>query len=887
MRRAFPRRTLRAALVALALLLLAGWFLPSFLSVERYRRLLRSRLEANLGRRVTFGAMSFHLLPRPGFTTRDVLIDEDPRFGIEPFARIEKVDCDLGWKSLWKGRLILSGLDLERPSFNIVHTGDGGWNVKGLLTHAGYASSAALSDRAVRPNGPVQVAVEDGRINFKMDDVKKPFVVDDLKAQIVANAASHSLRFDLVGTPSRSDLMVPSPGPVEISGKWSPGPGNPHPLIASLRLRDSLLYSWLPLITGHNPEIYGLLDGDIGLAGTLDRLQARGQVRMTQVHRWELLPPTTSMPVTFQFQISADRKRQQVSIDQMNVSFAAAHLRLTGSITRAEPKVRMDIVLALQHSRLEDLGRMASLLSGSPLSRGATGDLDGLLSIHGPQGDEQFSGFISARNVVLKTPEGNFRVPQARFQIDRNTARLMPLRVKLAPHFSLSAEGSWGPENPSTVPRPAHGHGAHPKLQRAPSVKAARHLIYRLILSSNSASLHEVADFARRHGISFARTLDLTGQGSGIVLLEGKGWPLSRPEITGRIELDHAQLVAPGLTEPLNFPQAQIQVNGDHITANPIRLVIGRTEFTGSLDHQGARRDPWLFNAQCDHLTIEQAARWFEALGHRGPLSLLARIPGLASLTSRLQAGRDIFGSLNAKGTFRAKSVSYRNFNLAGFQSDIEISNRELRMARAHFTVAGGSGRGSTTVDLRRLPARITGHVHLARVQLATLAPRLPGQFRDIRGFLTAGGDFATRGLSRSEMAASLAGHAQVDLGDVSLGRFDPVQAAAAAMNWGHVVPVRSERSMVSARFDLLLHNGRAALTSQPFSFSDGRFKMGGFIGLGGDLDLILHADLSQVMRRGTSTAKEEDDPRAASANFHIQGSIFSPRVKREPAVEK
>ena len=888
MRRAFPRRTLRTALVALTLLFLAGWLLPSFLSVDRYRRLLRNRLETNLGRRVTFGGLSFHLLPRPGFTAKNVVINENPRFGIEPFARIKQVDCDLGWKSFWKGRLNLTGLDLERPSFNIVHGRGEGWNVKGLFPHAGYASLTPLPERGVRPTGPVRVSVEDGRINFKMGDVKKPFVVDDLNATIVADAASRLLRFDLVGAPSRSDLMVPSPGAVEVFGTWSPGQGNVHPLTASLRVHDSLLYSWLPLITGHNPEIYGLLDGDIELAGTVDRLQAHGQVQMTQVHRWELLPPTTSTPVIFQFQISADRERQQISIDQMSVSFAAAHLRLTGSVNRAEPKVWVDMALAFQHSRLEDLGRMASLLSGSPLPRGATGDVDGLLSIRGPQDDVQFSGLISARNLVLKTPAGNFRVPQARLQIDRNAAHLLPVRIKLAPHFSLAAEGSWGPEKASTIPRPAHVHRTQPNPHRTPTVKAARPLTYRLILSSSSASLSEVADFARRYGIAVTKTLEVTGQGSGIVLLEGKGWPLSRPKVTGRIDLDDAQLVTPGLTEPLKIPIAQIQVNGDHIVANPVFLVIGRTEFTGSLDHQGSRHDPWLFNAQCDHLTIEQAAQWFETLGHRRALSLLDRIPGLASLASRLQAGRDIFGTLNAEGIFAAQSVSYRNFNLAGFRSWVEISNRKVRISRAQFTVAGGAGGGSTTVDLGQFPARVTGRFHLARILLGPLAPDLPGQLRDIRGFLTASGNFATRGLSRSEMAASLAGHAQVILGNVSTGNFDPVQAAANAMHWGHVVPAGSERSTASARFDLLFHNGRAVLTSEPFSFGAGRFKMGGFVGPGDNLDLILRADLSDVIRRGASPVKEEeDDPRATAANFHIQGSIFNPQVKWGSAVEK
>ncbi|MGH9433170.1 MAG: AsmA-like C-terminal region-containing protein, partial [Terriglobia bacterium] len=780
----------------------------------------------------------------------------------------------------------LSGLDLERPSFNIVLASGEGWNVERLLRRQGYSSFAPATARDLRLRGLLQVNVDDGRVNFKMNGVKKPFIIDDLKAQFFAAPASRSLRFSLVGTPSRTDLMAPSPGPVEISGMWSPGHGNTRPLTASLRLRDSLLYSWVPLITGRNPEIYGLMDGDIGIEGTLDRLKAQGHLQITQIHRWELVPPTSPMPVTFQFEASADRHRQQVFIDEMNVSFAAAHLHLTGSVRRAGPSTRMDLVLAVQRSRLEDLVRMASQLSGRQVPPEVAGDLDGLLTIRGSRGDEHFAGFLGARNLVLRTPAGNFPVPQAGVRIDQNMARLTPVRIELAPHFSLLAEGYWGPETPAVAHHLTPGRSLRRRPQSAMPENAAGR-VYRVTLSSNSASLHDAVQLARNLGISFARRLDLTGQGSGTFVLEGQGWPPSRPEITGRIDLAHAQLVAPGLTEPLKFPKAQIQVRGDHIAANLVILLIGGSKFSGSLEHQGSRRDPWLFKAHCDHLTIEQAAQWFEALGHREPVSLLARIPGLASLASRLQASRDILSSLNAKGTFRADSVSYRHFTLAGFQSEVQISNRTVRISGAKFGLAGGKGQGSAIVDLRPLPARVAAQAHLDHGQLAAFASHLPGQFRGVRGFVSADGDFTARGLSRPEMAASLAGHAQVELHNATFGGFDPVQAAATAMDWGRLVPVRAEQNLRLARFDLVLHNGKAAVSSGPLTVGGANFNVGGSIEPGGSLNLTLIADLSHVTRHWAEIEKEEDDPKAAVADFRISGPYFSPRVELAPAAPK
>ncbi|MGH9454534.1 MAG: AsmA family protein, partial [Terriglobia bacterium] len=691
----------------------------------------------------------------------------------------------------------------------------------------------------------LEVDVEDGRVNFKMDDVKKPFVIDDLKAQFFADPGSHSFRFDVVGTPLRTDLMVPSPGAVEISGRWSPRRDSAHPLTASLSLRDSLLYSWLPLITGRNPEIYGLMDGDVSVEGTLDRLEAQGQLRITQAHRWELLPPTSPMPVNLQFEVRADRGRRQVSIGHLNINFAAAHLHLTGSVFRAEPSTRMDLVLLVQHSRLEDLTTMASQLSGREVPREVTGELDGLLTIRGARGDEQVAGSLGAHSLVLRTPAGEFPVPQALIRIDQNTARLLPVRIKLAPHFSLVAEGYWGPGIAAGAGRPAPQLRLGRNGQSPIPGNAGSGRMYRLTLSSSSAPLHEVARFARDLGVSFARRLDLTGQGSGTLVLEGQGWPPAKPGITGRIDLAHSQLVAPGLTEPLKFPKAEIQFDGDHIEANPALLFMGGSKFSGSLEHSGSWRNPWLFNVQCDHLTIEQAAQWFEALGHRDPVSLLSRIPGLASLTSRLRAGRDIFGSLNAKGTFRAGSVSYHDFDLAGFQSEIQVSNRVVRITHVKFAVAGGKGQGSATVDLQPLPARVAAQSYLTHVKLTALSSHLPSPLHDIRGLLSASADFTTRGLSRSEMAASFAGNAQIELHHVSLGSFDPVQAAATAMDWGRLVPVRAPQTLRLARFDLLLRNGQAKVSPETLKVGGGSFNIGGSIERGGSLNLTLQADLS------------------------------------------
>ena len=61
-------RFVRRLLIAMPLVILVAWLVPPFFSAERYRRRLEAGLQQALRRPVTFGAVSFRLLWRPGFT---------------------------------------------------------------------------------------------------------------------------------------------------------------------------------------------------------------------------------------------------------------------------------------------------------------------------------------------------------------------------------------------------------------------------------------------------------------------------------------------------------------------------------------------------------------------------------------------------------------------------------------------------------------------------------------------------------------------------------------------------------------------------------------------------------------------------------------------------
>src|ERR1035438_7453209 len=173
------RQRARNFSIAILLLALAAWILPSYFSAERYRRRLQVGLEQELRRPVKFGALSFRLLPRPGFSIENAEVEEDPDFGSEPFARVDRIQCDLRWGSVWRSRKDFARLRLYRPSFNLVLNATGEWNVGRLLRQSGVTAPAGAGPDAAssRVGEPLDLEVEDAHIDFKVGANKKPFAL--------------------------------------------------------------------------------------------------------------------------------------------------------------------------------------------------------------------------------------------------------------------------------------------------------------------------------------------------------------------------------------------------------------------------------------------------------------------------------------------------------------------------------------------------------------------------------------------------------------------------------------------------------------------------------------------------------------------------------------
>lgn len=850
------RLSVRKVVVGLLLALVAGWLIPSFFSAERYRTRLESRLSAAFHRPVRFGALSFHLLPRPGFSMDNLIVGEDPAFGYEPFARVDRVNCDLRWTSLWASGLDCSRLSFERPSFNLVRNAQGEWNVANLLR----AGASSISPG--RPPRHLNIDAEDARLDIKLGEEKVPFAVTDVSARVEIDRARGHVTFHVAGSPVRTDLMLPTPGRLQLDGEWAPGKSPAGPLDARLRTEGAMLYDWIPLITGRNPDLYGLLDAQIQLTGSRQDLKVQGQARLTQLHRWDQPSPARDLPVHFTFRAQLERSPARLQVESLDASFRNSRLHLSGAFTAPFRSPGLDLVGAVERSHLEDFLSLARRLGFQSGEVSATGRVDGLLTVQGSSAQPLVGGFVGIREARLTTPAGTFPVSEIALRVEPKVIRLAPLRLTLAPHVELVAQG-------------AIRRRERIRRLRAERAPAFGPFHYELRLTAQSLPLHDLLRFGRSAGVHLAEGLDARGSASAQVALTGRLWPFERPRVKGRVEVHAAQLLIPGLTEPLNIPRASIRVQGEHTTVDPVVAVMGSTVFRGRLDHRGMSSEPWRFNLRAAHLDWAEGALWFTALGKRRPVPLLERLPGIRSLVESRAAARNLFALLSARGEFSTPSLTYRALKLRDFKASVEIADRVVRVRNASFRAGGGRGEGTAVADLTRLPARVKASVKLEGARLHPLAAYLPASLRELRGVYSGRANFQTRGLSRQEMATALEGQASVQLRDVSCPGFDPRAALERAVREVTKFP-HAEPELREVSAQLRFNGPSIQLSTLPVRWAGAQWSLAGTYHLGGAANLRLSADLRGLADHGllAEAAGPSADGLPGRLELHLAGPL-------------
>ena len=197
---------------------------------QRLKWRIVGSLSRGMGRPVEVGTVHVRFLP-PGFELNDLRVADDPALSAEPILRAAEVTAFVRLRSLFRGRLELSRLEITDPSLNLARGPDGRWNVQPLLEHSARTPrkpnpEAANSDKPAFP----YIEATGARINFKSGLEKEPFALINADLSLWQDSdISWGMR--LKGEPVRTDLSLSDTGILRLDGTWQ----------RSVELRDTPL----------------------------------------------------------------------------------------------------------------------------------------------------------------------------------------------------------------------------------------------------------------------------------------------------------------------------------------------------------------------------------------------------------------------------------------------------------------------------------------------------------------------------------------------------------------------------------------------------------------------------------------------------------------------
>ena len=288
------RRRLAYLLIALlAVLVLA--FIPPLVNVSRFQRRVDSNISAALGRPVHFDRLSLSLLPVPGFTLENLVIEEDPAFGYEPTLHADEVRINLRLSSLWRRRVEFSSISFTDPSVNLVHNSDGRWNLQALLLQASHISAAptAQTHAGPAPRFPY-IEATGARVNLKLDGEKTPV---SLTAADFAlwQPAEHQWRLRIEAHPLRTDIAPGDSGTLRVEGTL--GGDGEHTSLAEVPIdlhatwQEAQLGGLTSLLLGRDAGLRGDLAASLAMLGTIGRNGITATLSVDNARRADFIPP--------------------------------------------------------------------------------------------------------------------------------------------------------------------------------------------------------------------------------------------------------------------------------------------------------------------------------------------------------------------------------------------------------------------------------------------------------------------------------------------------------------------------------------------------------------------------------------------------------------------
>jgi hypothetical protein len=534
---------IRMLFAALAAVLLLGLVAP-LVEVAFLSGPIQAALEETLGRKVRIGAVHLTLFAGPGFSLDKVSIDEDPRFGLEPFAYVETLEARVRPDKLLFGRLQIASLRFVHPSLNLVKQADGAWNVVALLGRISAPRRAPL-------NMFPALVLSEARLDFKFGLRKTTFYVAEADLDLYPQR-SGSITVRFAGSPARSDRTGRGFGHFRGEVTWPLSPSSADSqLQADLTLDPSDLSDLTTLLEGYDIGIHGTVSTNAHIKGPSSNLTVTGELRMEDVHRWDLLP-AKGEDWRIRYRGSVDLMTHLLDLEtipaqQNQPSPIALRLRVNDFLGQTNWGF-LATLEGIPAGRLLPLAQRFGLTPPDGIS--LDGSLQGVIGYSSRGG---FSGQIGFTDVTASLPGvPPLHAAEATATVERSRVHLEPVQLDLAGSATVEASAGYDP--------------------------SSRNL--EVLLNATGTPIHPLATalrswFATTPGLSDFLSGEVTG------LIRYTQSPSALPDWTAQLNIAGAALQPSGISAPLTDVAAHLSLDAGDLSLTRVSATLGDIHLTG------------------------------------------------------------------------------------------------------------------------------------------------------------------------------------------------------------------------------------------------------------------------------------------------------------------
>jgi AsmA-like C-terminal region/AsmA family len=759
------RRWLRWPLlivVFIALVWLLGVAITLLIGHTRLHERLTHRLESVFGRHVEVGYYEFSLWSGPTLTADSVTFSEDPRFGHEYFLRADSVRVRLHWQSLFRGRMDLGTVTLDRPSLNLVRNANGDWNLGEWLpriTNEGTGAATSITSTSAAPRPYVRfdrIRFDDGRINFKRADEKVPFAFVGVGGSVEPDSPGR-WRIDLEAIPTRAAVPMQQPGLIHVAAQVGGTSSRFRPANVALSWSEGSVSDLLRLTRGNDFGIRGDFALAIDAHAETDDWQLETRTQFRALHRWDMTP----RPDNPDFNVLAE-----FAVHPQATGFDVEHATIEAPHSTAEAAAHISWNAASNP--------MAAFSSQAPAAGPAQ-----LTEIRITNSRIDFAdvlAWIRAFHSDVAPDAALTGYAAGTATLAANPPRLTTADIRTT-NLALTSSALAAPARltPITI-----RYDKDSVSLEQPATLTFGDLASALHLDSTRAAPRDAATFHAAGSVTQVRDL--------VTAAATLGWPVSRGwAVTGPARFDlrwpasgvtpwklpaegtvdwgeanatagvaasdaaasrEATLLAPFLNEPVRGIRAHVELRQGARRITLASADAFDARWSGTLERHEAATDGWQFALSADKLSTSAVDRW---LNPRWRQSFLDRVFGSSS--SSAVATPEV---LRASGRLTIDQLTVAPLVARHVQGELAVNGRSFEFKDASAQLATGTVNGTVRAALSALPEY---HVKMnfAGVDLSSLTDGIPSLAGQFDGAASGEITLASHGGERNDLVAALA----------------------------------------------------------------------------------------------------------------------------------